>query len=61
MSESIDNEFRQKIAIALAGNTEFVKIANEDYRGKYVGFCVGEQILLTIQGLSAIEVKESKQ
>ena len=44
MSESIDNEFRQKIAIALAGNTEFVKIANLDYDGKYIGFCVGEQI-----------------
>ena len=58
MIESIDNEFRQKIAIALAGNTEFVKIANEDYRSKYIGFCVGEQILLTISGLKQLENKD---
>ena len=57
MESETDNEFRQKIAIALAGNTEFVKQSAEDYRGKHVGFCVSEQILLTISGLKQIEDK----
>ena len=52
--EQVDNEFRQEMALALASNTEFIKAANENYNGKYIGHCVSEQILLTISKLDQL-------
>tara|TARA_R110000803_G_scaffold95395_5_gene163405 strand:+ start:8453 stop:8623 length:171 start_codon:yes stop_codon:yes gene_type:complete len=41
-------EFKQKLAITLAGNPEFIKAAANSYDGKHVWHCVSEQINTTI-------------
>lgn len=53
-----DDEFKQKLAITLAGNPEFVLQAKKDHEGRYeshrIGFCVSTEINIAISG---IEIK----
>lgn len=46
---SREEELKRNIAIALAGNVEFVRLANGNYNGKLIGFCVAEQINLALR------------
>lgn len=46
------SDAKAEIAIALASNPEFVKIAYENYDGKYVGYCVYKEITRVIDGLT---------
>ena len=57
-NELTDKDFRQGIALTLAGNPEFIKSAVNGYDHKHVGFCVAEQITLTISKLNKLENKE---
>lgn len=43
-----DEEFKQKLALALAGNEEFIKQAKGNYDCKQIWLCVSEQINATI-------------
>ena len=59
MSKELSNkDFEQGMALPLAGNPEFVKGAVNGYDHKHVGFCVAEQISLTISKLNKLENKE---
>jgi hypothetical protein len=46
------NDVKAEIAIALASNPEFVKIAHENYDGKYVGYCVYKEINRVLEGVA---------
>ena len=48
----IEYEFKQKLAITLAGNPEFIKSALDNYNGKMTWFCVSEQINETISRIN---------
>ena len=39
---------------------EFIKEASSGYNGKHIGYCVSEQVLLTLQGLIQLEEKGDK-
>ena len=54
-----DYEFKQKLAITLAGNPEFIKEAMVGYNGKHAWYCVSEQINETISRVNVGEPPES--
>ena len=46
------SEFDQKVTLALLGNVEFVKSAVYGYNNKHVGYCLAEQVALTLHKLN---------
>ena len=46
------SEFEQKVTLALLGNAEFVKSAVDGYDHKHVGYCIAEQVALTLRKLN---------
>ena len=46
-----DKEFKQQLALTLAGNPEFIKQAASNYNGKLIWFPVTEQINATLNKL----------
>ena len=46
------SEFDQKVTLALLGNVQFVKSAVDGYSNKHVGYCVAEQVSLTLRKLN---------
>lgn len=53
----MDIEFKQKLAIALAGNPEFVKYSDSSQSNKRVGFCISAEINYAIKNIE-IENKQ---
>lgn len=50
-----DKEFKQKLALVLAGNVEFIKQAKDNYNGKMTWFSASEQINETV---NSVKIKE---
>jgi hypothetical protein len=46
------SEFEQKATLALLSNVEFVKSAVDGYDHKHVGYCIAEQVALTLRKLN---------
>jgi len=46
-----NEEFEQKLIIALVSNPEFVKQASDNYDGKQIWFSLSEQINSTVNGI----------
>ena len=53
-----DKEFKQRLALALASNTEFIKQAKDGYDGNMVWYSVSDQISCTV---NAVTIKDGKQ
>ena len=52
LDEAYSSDFKQSLTIALASNTEFVRLAQGGHGGKYVGYYVAEEIGRTLRVLT---------
>lgn len=52
-----DKEFKQRLALALASNTEFIKQARDSYNGKMIWYAVSEQVSGTVNAINIVDDK----